>query len=466
MGYPRTRMTPHAVAGSLPTVSRVATATRFTRVRRPARPVAPPRTRLTHIRPLVGPQPVGQLGDAELDQDLGALLADLGRRGEVGGVGKLALVPRPSGPARRGSRGYGRRARCGGSHRWRRRARCASPPATVRTGAKGMSAASRSVIHSSRRAGGDPLGDRAPLAVEVGALAELHPGEPPLAALAHLGGQRRRGRRSAPRTCARPGPAAGCGRRRSVERVARAEVAVVDPLFTGVGEHRQVAPAPPQRGVPERDADVLGALEAVVAAVNRAEQAECGEEAAERGAGGAPAGAGLRLGLSLDRRGRDRRGRRSSGRGRCARPRARYRRSRRSSSRRSAGWPAASSRSPSRAGGRPRAGCRRSPRRPSGRRRRSASARPPSGGRRRCCGRRCSAPGASGRPRRRPRTRRGCRRRVRGFSTLITVAPISASRWLAIGPERWVEKSTMRRLDSATGKMRLIILIRRDRMTR
>src|ERR1700742_4801763 len=46
-------MTPHAVAGSPHTVSRVVTTTRFARLRRPARPVAPPRTRLTRINPLV-----------------------------------------------------------------------------------------------------------------------------------------------------------------------------------------------------------------------------------------------------------------------------------------------------------------------------------------------------------------------------------------------------------------------------
>src|SRR5664279_5634850 len=45
-------MTPHAVAGSPPTASRVVTTTRFIRVRRPARPVSPPRTRLTRIKPL------------------------------------------------------------------------------------------------------------------------------------------------------------------------------------------------------------------------------------------------------------------------------------------------------------------------------------------------------------------------------------------------------------------------------
>src|SRR6185503_16372844 len=66
-------MTPHAVAGSPPTASRVATATRFVRARRPARPVTPPRTRLTRIRPLVVVRfaPTDQPDDAEADRDAG-----------------------------------------------------------------------------------------------------------------------------------------------------------------------------------------------------------------------------------------------------------------------------------------------------------------------------------------------------------------------------------------------------------
>src|SRR5512133_276645 len=45
-------MTPQAFAGSPPATSRVAPTTRFGRVRRPARPAAPPRTCLTPINPL------------------------------------------------------------------------------------------------------------------------------------------------------------------------------------------------------------------------------------------------------------------------------------------------------------------------------------------------------------------------------------------------------------------------------
>src|SRR5512132_2267888 len=45
-------MTPHALAGSPPATSQVVTTTRFGRLRRPAWPAAPPRTRLTPINPL------------------------------------------------------------------------------------------------------------------------------------------------------------------------------------------------------------------------------------------------------------------------------------------------------------------------------------------------------------------------------------------------------------------------------
>src|SRR5881396_496056 len=45
-------MTSHAGAGSPPTALRVVTTTRFARVRHPAWPATPPRTRLTHTRPL------------------------------------------------------------------------------------------------------------------------------------------------------------------------------------------------------------------------------------------------------------------------------------------------------------------------------------------------------------------------------------------------------------------------------
>src|SRR6266508_5081953 len=74
VGYPRTRMTPHAVAGSPPAPSRVATTTRFGRVRRPARPAAPPRTRLTPINPLVV---VAEVGDPDRDAAVPLELARL-----------------------------------------------------------------------------------------------------------------------------------------------------------------------------------------------------------------------------------------------------------------------------------------------------------------------------------------------------------------------------------------------------
>src|SRR5512133_2035252 len=51
-------MTPHAFASSPPATSRVVTTTRFGRGRRPARPAAPPRTRLTPINPLAADRDV------------------------------------------------------------------------------------------------------------------------------------------------------------------------------------------------------------------------------------------------------------------------------------------------------------------------------------------------------------------------------------------------------------------------
>src|SRR4051794_24331143 len=64
-------MTPHAVAGSPPAPSRVATTTRFGRVRRPAWPAAPPRARLTPINPL-GPALRADQRDRESELGLAA----------------------------------------------------------------------------------------------------------------------------------------------------------------------------------------------------------------------------------------------------------------------------------------------------------------------------------------------------------------------------------------------------------
>src|SRR5512133_303483 len=102
-------MTPHAFAGSPPATSRVAPTTRFGRVRRPAWPAAPPRTRLTPINPLVGSgdrlgaeHRVDQAGEAAVElgaaqvQELARALLALGDHAgageglEVMAAGRLA----------------------------------------------------------------------------------------------------------------------------------------------------------------------------------------------------------------------------------------------------------------------------------------------------------------------------------------------------------------------------------------
>src|SRR5919109_1291459 len=78
-------MTPHAVAGSPPTASRVVTTTRFGRVRRPARPATPPRARLTPINPLADDlNDDGPLARAVVEVDQHELLPGAERQAAAG----------------------------------------------------------------------------------------------------------------------------------------------------------------------------------------------------------------------------------------------------------------------------------------------------------------------------------------------------------------------------------------------